>query len=235
MKYVTVISFCIAILFLFYLIYLWCTIFVLKKKNSAEKEKLRETGVLTGMLLSLAIAFYSIYNSNVSLQEAKKLAVIQTRPYITVEWVGFEISNDVNKTRGSFEKSCEYLIFLRNTGSIPAEDVSVALTLSYKNKEGNGLFKLSNNPDVKDAIPIPSNSGVFMVSPGKIFRVTKGDLFIHKDDADDITSGSRPVIVNLHIVYSALAYGKKWEYSIDGELKGKEFLIKSEKEIRKNL
>jgi len=167
-----------------------------------------------GVMVALATALYSINASDQSLKSAERLALIQNKPYITVEGMRFslkkeEISRDAN------EDVCEYQILLKNNGALPAINVCLKLKLSFKNAIG-GAVVLSNDPSDKGAIIFSSNTNRFVIGTGGTTRVQVGKLFINKEDSGPFVNGERTLGVVIKIDYSAAEYNKRWSYKLEG-------------------
>lgn len=189
------------------------------------KESIESIGIVIGCIVALATGFYSIHSANAALRSAERFATIQTRPYIYLEGMNFKVYDDM---RNETDKHCEYELLLKNSGNIPASDVSMDLDVYFKNKEGN-IFELSTYKTGKDIVCIPSDKKPFVIATGDLSRIRTGLLWINKEDADPIANGSKAVGFNIIITYSAPSYSNRWTYAINGELLAGKFLIKDEK------
>jgi hypothetical protein len=207
------------------------TLFFFHKTISSwytKQKNIKDYVELTALTLTLAMAFLSIYNSDITIKEARNFFNIQTRPYITIENVAIKVYDDV-KLRNGVDKYCKYFIKLKNNGNIPASDVSSMENISFKNKDGD-IVKLSTHPTSKDDIPISRMTGSFIIGTGEISRQMEGDLWINKEDADPIRDGNKAVNFDISIFYSAPRYNMRWNYKINAELIGKNLEIKHEEE-----
>lgn len=182
---------------------------------------------IAALVLSLALAFFSIYSSNKTLEDSRKFFMIQTRPYVGILGAAINVQ-DGGQLRNGVEKLCEYTIALKNYGNIPATDVASEINISFKNKQGD-LVVLSTHPR-KDEILITPSTGPFFIGPGDTTRFITGTLYINQDDADPIKAGAKTVILDVKISYSASEYDTKWKYEISAVSTGKNFAINKESE-----
>jgi len=182
--------------------------------NYKKGKNVKDIGVVAGYVLTLAVALFSISNAYRTISTAERTATIQSRPYVYLDGAMFKVYEDM---RNKDDKHCEYFLFLKNSGNIPASNVLIDLEISYKNNAG-GIFTLSTYRDDKDVVKINADKKPFTIATGNLSRISKGTLWINKEDADPINQARKQVYFHVIITYSAPGYSNKWTYEVKGSL-----------------
>jgi len=175
---------------------------------------------LGGMLLSLE-------KSDQSLQQAREMAYIHSRPFLSIQNAVFQLTRKALPHEP--EDTFTLILPMANAGGIPATKISTSLDLTFVSaQESHHRVRLTTNLEKALDVLLTRSNHSLAVSP-KQSRAWVLTLPIHKIDGESIWKGETPVTLRATLRYSSPDIDRVWTYEMEANIQSKRIDIVNER------